>query len=82
MRRMREPVHVRRDSRRQTEGADAQVYAQEVEIITAAVNGCARCAVVVAGWTGLSLAELRGLKWEGIDFANETLTVSRTVWHT
>ena len=55
---------------------------EEVEIITAAVNGGARCAVVVAGWTGLSLAELRGLKWEGIDFANETLTVSRTVWHT
>ena len=28
----------------------------------------ARCAVVVAAWTGLSLAELRGLKWAAIDF--------------
>jgi integrase len=36
---------------------------EEVEKITEAVDGVARCAVVVAAWTGLSLAELRGLKW-------------------
>jgi integrase len=54
---------------------------EEVEKITAAVDGVARCAVVVAAWTGLSLAELRGLKWEDVDFDNETLTVTRTVWH-
>lgn len=53
----------------------------EVEVITASVDGVARCAVVVAAWTGLSLAELRGLKWEDVDFANEQLTVVRTVWH-
>lgn len=41
----------------------------------------ARCAVVVAAWTGLSLAEPRGLKWEDIDFENEQLNVVRTVWH-
>ena len=51
----------------------------EVEKITDAVNGVARCAVVVAAWTGLSLAELRGLRWEDID--GDTLTVKRTVWH-
>lgn len=54
---------------------------QEVETITKAVDGVARCAVVVAAWTGLSLAELRGLKWEDIDFGNKRLNVVRTVWH-
>lgn len=53
----------------------------EVETITASVDGVARCAVVVAAWAGLSLAELRGLKWEDIDFENEQLNVVRTVWH-
>jgi integrase len=52
---------------------------EEVEKITDAVDGVARCAVVVAAWTGLSLAELRGLRWEDID--SKTLTVKRTVWH-
>jgi integrase len=53
----------------------------EVEKITEAVDGLARCAVVVAAWTGLSLAELRGLKWEDSDFDNNQLNVVRTVWH-
>src|SRR5260370_20674380 len=53
----------------------------EVEKITDAVDGLARCAVVVAAWTGLSLAELRGLKWEDIDFDGQQLNVVRTVWH-
>jgi integrase len=52
---------------------------EEVEKITDAVDDVARCAVAVAAWTGLSLAELRGLKWEDID--GDTLTVKRTVWH-
>jgi integrase len=51
----------------------------EVETITEAVDGVARCAVVVAAWVGLSLAELRGLRWE--DIVENTLTVKRTVWH-
>jgi integrase len=54
---------------------------EEVEKIVAAVDGVARCAVVVAAWTGLGLAELRGLKWEDIDFDGEQLNVVRTVWH-
>jgi integrase len=53
----------------------------EVEKITDAVDGAAGCAVVVAAWTGLSLAELRGLKWEDIDFDKNQLSVVRTVWH-
>jgi len=54
---------------------------EEVEKITEAVSGVARCAVVLAAWTGLSLAELRGLKWEDIDFEKQQLSVVRTVWH-
>jgi len=54
---------------------------EEVEKITDTVNGVARCAVVIAAWTGLSLAELRGLKWEDIDFEKQQLSVVRTVWH-
>jgi len=54
---------------------------EEVEKITDATDGLAKCAVVVAAWTGLSLAELRGLKWEDIDWDNERLEVKRTVWH-
>jgi len=41
----------------------------------------ARGAVVVAAWTGFSLAELRGLKWADIDFDKSQLIVVRTVWH-
>lgn len=53
----------------------------EVEKIANAIDGVARCAVVVAAWTGLSLAELRGLQWEDIDFDGGRLNVVRTVWH-
>jgi integrase len=53
---------------------------EEVEKITNAVEGVAKCAVVIAAWTGLSLAELRGLRWEDIDFDNNQLNVVRTVW--
>ena len=52
---------------------------EEVEKITEAVDGVARRAVVVAAWTGLSLAELRGLKWADIDFDKSQLIVVRTV---
>jgi integrase len=52
---------------------------EEVEHMVAALDGIMRVAVVVAAWTGLSLAELRGLKWEDID--GDVLTVRRTVWH-
>jgi integrase len=51
---------------------------EEVEKMIAALDGVARVAVVVAAWTGLSLAELRGLKWVDVD--GDVLTVRRTVW--
>jgi len=52
---------------------------KEVETILAALKDTPRIAVMVAAWTGLSLAELRGLKWEDIE--ENQLTVKRTYWH-
>jgi integrase len=43
------------------------------------LKGVSRVAVIVAAYTGLSLAELRGLKWE--DITDDELTVKRTIWH-
>lgn len=45
------------------------------------MDGLVRCAVVVAAGRGLSLAELRGLKWADIDFDKSQLIVVRTVRH-
>jgi integrase len=53
----------------------------EVEAITDALDGIQRCVIVLAAWTGLSLGELRGLKWEDIDLDAAALNVVRTVWH-
>lgn len=52
---------------------------KEIEAMVMALEGVARVAVTVAAWTGLSLAELRGLKWEDIE--GNQLTVRRTYWH-
>lgn len=52
---------------------------KEIEAMLAVLSGVAHVAVTVAAWTGLSLAELRGLKWEDIE--EEQLTVQRTYWH-
>lgn len=52
---------------------------KEVETMLAALKGTARAAVMVGAWTGLSLAELRGLQWG--DIASDHLTVQRTYWH-
>jgi integrase len=42
-------------------------------------NKTHQTAVTVAGFSGLSLAELRGLRWENI--GKDVLTVQRTYWH-
>lgn len=52
---------------------------EEVETILAKLKGVSHTAVLVAAWTGLSLAELRGLKWEDIE--GNQLVVKRTFWH-
>src|SRR5262249_44963719 len=38
--------------------------------------------VATAAFTGLRLAELRGLQWQDFDPHKRTLTVTRTVWRT
>lgn len=50
----------------------------EVKKLVEVLDGTARCAVVVAAWTGLSLGELRGLQWKDIE--DDVLTVRRTIW--
>ena len=52
---------------------------RQVETIVEALKGHARLTVLLAAWTGLSLAELRGLQWDDIE--KDQLTVRRTVWH-
>jgi integrase len=52
---------------------------KEIETMLGVLSGSARVAVTVGAWTGLSLAELRGLKWEDIN--GDHLTVRRTYWH-
>jgi integrase len=52
---------------------------QEINKLTAVLKGHARTAVIVAAYTGLSLAELKGLQWG--DITNGQLVVQRTVWH-
>jgi integrase len=44
------------------------------------LTGVAFVAVMTAAFTGLRLAELRGLQWR--DFDGESLHISRTVWRT
>ena len=52
---------------------------EQIDMMVKTVKGISRVAVIVAAYTGLSLAELRGLKWE--DITEGELTVKRTVWH-
>lgn len=51
----------------------------EINKMIQALEGTARAAVIVAAYTGLSLGELQGLKWE--DIADDQLNVRRTIWH-
>lgn len=51
----------------------------EVKEILATLNGTAHTAVTVAAWTGLSVAELRGLQWADVEA--DQITVRRTCWN-
>jgi integrase len=51
----------------------------EIETMLDILNGTARTAVLVAAYTGLSLGELQGLKWE--DITQDELRVQRIIWH-
>lgn len=50
----------------------------EINKMVAVLGGTARTAVIVAAYTGLSLAELKGLQWG--DITEYQLVVRRTVW--
>jgi integrase len=50
----------------------------EVNKMLEVLKGTSRSAVAVAAYTGLSLGELRGLKWE--DITEDSLNVRRLVW--
>lgn len=62
-----------------SEGSTHAYSLSEIKSITEKLQGAARTAVIVAAWTGLSLAELRGLRWVDVD--GDQLTVRRTYWH-
>jgi integrase len=51
----------------------------EIKKMVGVLKGAARTAVIVASYTGLSLAELKGLQWG--DITDGQLVVRRTVWH-
>ena len=51
---------------------------EEIEKMLKVLKGTSRVAVIVAAYTGLSLGELQGLKWE--DITDEQLNVQRTIW--
>jgi integrase len=63
---------------RQSEST-AAYSTEQINTMVKTLKGVSRVAVIVAAYTGLSLAELRGLKWE--DVTDDELTVKRTIWH-
>jgi len=50
----------------------------EVTTMLGVLDGTSKVAVALAAYTGLSLGELRGLKWE--DISEDSLSVRRLVW--
>jgi integrase len=52
---------------------------EEIEKMLTILKGTPRVAVIVAAYTGLSLGELQGLKWQ--DITENELNVRRTIWH-
>jgi len=53
----------------------------EIEkVIDAVKNQTHRALITTAAFTGLSLSELRGLKWSDVDFKAKTITVNRKFW--
>lgn len=50
----------------------------EIDRMSKTLKGVSRLAVIVAAYTGLSLGELQGLKWE--DITDDQLNVRRTIW--
>jgi integrase len=58
---------------------ETEAYSQsDIDTMVKWLGGVEQLAVIVAAYTGLSLEELQGLKWE--DIGEDSLTVKRTIW--
>lgn len=60
-------------------GAPASYTLEEIQMMLKVLPEPARTAVVVAGFTGLRVSEIKGLRWE--DFRGNELYVERSVWN-
>ena len=72
------PVHEARPEGTRSEFEGAAYTAKDVEDMLGKLTGLPRVAVGVAAFTGLRLAELRGLQWS--DYDGQNLYVRRSVW--
>jgi integrase len=74
------PVQGSRVEGRRTKPKRYAYTHREVLEMISSLRGRAATVVAVAGFTGLRLGEIRGLKWQ--DYDGETLSVNRSVWRT
>ena len=72
------PVHESKPEGSRTEFEGAAYTAKDVEDMLGKLSGLPRVVVGVAAFTGLRLAELRGLQWA--DYDGRNLYVRRSVW--
>lgn len=74
------PVQGSRVEGRRTKPERYAYTHKEILKMISSLRGRAATAVAVAGFTGLRLGEIRGLKWQ--DYDGESLEVNRSVWRT
>jgi integrase len=72
------PVHEAKPEGKRTDFEAVPYTVADVEAMLGKLTGAPRVAVAIAAFTGLRLAELRGLKWE--DYTSDALHVRRSVW--
>lgn len=72
------PVHEAKPDGRRTDFEAVPYTLADVEWMLEKLTGAPRVAVGIAAFTGLRLAELRGLQW--VDYDGKYLHVARSVW--
>jgi integrase len=72
------PVHEAKPEGRRSEFEGAAYTAADVKEILSKLTGTPQVAVAAAAFSGLRLAELRGLQWA--DYDGQSLHVQRSVW--
>ena len=72
------PVHEAKPEGRRSDFEGHAYTVEDVEFMLSRLTGVARLAVATAAFTGLRLAELRGLQWT--DYTDGVLYVRRSVW--